>query len=490
VTTLRALVSTLGVCIVIELLASDAKARTWRGPGDTPLIQAAVDSAQAGDDVLLASGTYSWTSQGAQFPNMIRLKSGVTLHSETGPANTILDGEGRGRLILCDQTQDVVIEGLTIRNGLATVNLPKAGPDAPLVNERFGGGVWATNPSSITLRQCVFSENHAQAQGAGGGGAWCNNARVEDCVFDHNSAVGSGSGGGGLNVDYGTVVRCSFLGNLVLGDSFSGGGGLVGLAVTVVSCAFQDNAANAFKGANGGAIQLGGLDPSMIDSCVFIQNRMLTQDSRGGGGAVYLNVGQITNCLFADNQAEGRFAGAAVGGAVHSLQGPTVASSVFIGNRAVHNSPEAWGNGGAIAFSAGGNIESCTFLANSGDTPSGTGIQVDGGGVIRNSIITSTIGRVCGGAPGPTWTCCDLWNNAEGNLICGTDGGNNFIADPLFCAVDPTTTHNIFIQAGSPCAPGHHPPGAESCGLIGAGPVGCTVSVSKASWSTVKQLYR
>ncbi len=88
------------------------------------------------------------------------------------------------------------------------------------------------------------------------------------------------------------------------------------------------------------------------------------------------------------------------------------------------------------------------------------------------------------------WTCSILFGTAEGDAICGTDGGGNFSADPEFCATDPVTSLSVFLQQDSPCAPGNHPQGA-ACGLIGAALVGCgTVGVERSTWSFVKQLFR
>lgn len=77
-----------------------------------------------------------------------------------------------------------------------------------------------------------------------------------------------------------------------------------------------------------------------------------------------------------------------------------------------------------------------------------------------------------------------------GNIVCNTflhaeeapDG--NISTDPAFCGT--TESRNLFVQAGSPCAPGNTP----GCGLIGALPVGCSVAVQGVTWTRVKQLYR
>lgn len=74
--------------------------------------------------------------------------------------------------------------------------------------------------------------------------------------------------------------------------------------------------------------------------------------------------------------------------------------------------------------------------------------------------------------------CCDFFDLNNPPI-------GNFTADPLFCG-----STNFYLQQGSPCAPGNSPFG-DSCGLIGALPVGCsTTDVRSESWGRVKHLYR
>ena len=61
---------------------SSALARTWYitpdGLGDAPTIQAGVDSSSAGDTVLVACGTYTWSSQGTSDDRaLIRMKANL-----------------------------------------------------------------------------------------------------------------------------------------------------------------------------------------------------------------------------------------------------------------------------------------------------------------------------------------------------------------------------------------------------------------------------
>lgn len=89
---------------------------------------------------------------------------------------------------------------------------------------------------------------------------------------------------------------------------------------------------------------------------------------------------------------------------------------------------------------------------------------------LQNTIIAlSPQGEAirCSGSCSPTLTCCDLYGYAGGDWVgCvetqfGTDG--NFSLDPCFCDL-PNADYQLWNY--SPC-------NQESCGLIGAWPVGC-----------------
>ena len=158
----------------------------------------------------------------------------------------------------------------------------------------------------------------------------------------------------------------------------------------------------------------------------------------------------IESCTFIGNAAIG-FAQHGRGGAVAAFS-CTLTGCVFLGNQAT--------DGGAV-YAQGTSIESCTILSSSGVIAEGIGgITMDGAGTVRAVILgRTTIGSACSGSA--TWICCDLYENAQGDAVCGTDGGGNFSADPQFCATDPVATRNFTLQEDSPCAPGRHPNGVD-----------------------------
>jgi hypothetical protein len=149
-----------------------AHARTWYvkpdGTGDAPTIQAAIDSAESGDEVVLAPGRYTWSSQGGQgepgiLEFMVVLKPGITLRGESGPENTVLDAEGRGRVVDCSGPGQMRIEGLTVTGGGGSP----------------GGGIAATRDAQPFIANCIVRNNDS----GGGGGVFLlgsNDPRLPD----------------------------------------------------------------------------------------------------------------------------------------------------------------------------------------------------------------------------------------------------------------------------------------------------------------------
>jgi hypothetical protein len=87
------------VLFLLLLIASRLESRTWYvasdGSGDVPTIQAGVDSAAAGDTVLVGIGTYTDTTRvvvgGESKTVCARVYKNIVLASEKGPRDTVID---------------------------------------------------------------------------------------------------------------------------------------------------------------------------------------------------------------------------------------------------------------------------------------------------------------------------------------------------------------------------------------------------------------
>ena len=87
---------------------------------DFQTIQAAVNFASDGDVVLVYPGTYTAADDAAEDAPVVDLMGkAITLRSHEGPEETVIDGEGERRGIVCmtSESETTIIDGFTIRNG-------------------------------------------------------------------------------------------------------------------------------------------------------------------------------------------------------------------------------------------------------------------------------------------------------------------------------------------------------------------------------------
>ncbi|MCK4547315.1 MAG: right-handed parallel beta-helix repeat-containing protein [Candidatus Eisenbacteria sp.] len=268
------------LAIAVFLLASfltisaPALAASWNVPSQCPTIQAGIDSASAGDTVLVACGTYHEYD--------IVMKPGVLLRSETGEADcATIHAQQQGRIFYC-KCLDVTpgIEGFTITGGYATGEYPDC----------CGAGMYC-EASSPLIVNCTFSGNSAQGMG---GGIYCRqyaSPTLIGCTFSGNSAGGAG----GMYCENGSspaLTNCTFADNLAdCGGALSC---IWGGLPAFTNCTFSGNSA-----ADGGAVECWGSSP-VFTGCVFSGNSAYGW----GGGAMGLHKFSnptITGCTFCGN---------------------------------------------------------------------------------------------------------------------------------------------------------------------------------------------
>jgi hypothetical protein len=143
------------------------------GPKKT--IQAGIDVANDGDEVVLADGVYA----GPGNTELDFLTKEVVLRSINGPGTCVVDGENRARAIVFFN-QGLVeqrVEGVSFERCTA-----------------FVAGAVYVQSSSPTFANCNFHGNSAEVGGtmqirAG------SNVRISDCQFDSNFTTAVGAGG-------------------------------------------------------------------------------------------------------------------------------------------------------------------------------------------------------------------------------------------------------------------------------------------------------
>jgi parallel beta-helix repeat protein len=459
-------------------------------------IQAAIDSAVDGDELVATPCTY--------YETIDFLGKAITLRSSEGAEATVIDASGWGETaVKCvnGEGPDTVLEGFTVTggsplfaNGGGMRNLnssPSVAGCAFRGNTAFLGGGMYNEFSSPTVTNCTFSDNVATFAGAagGGGGMYNDNSSptVSDCTFSRNSATGAqfpvGVGGGMCNSENSspTVSNCTFSDNLVDGQ----GGGMHNFNNSnpiVANCTFSGNVANDW---GGGMTNISNCNPA-VNNCIFSRNSTAV---RAGGGMRNLDSSPIvTNCIFSGNYADSD------GGGMYNVSGsPTVANCTFTGNYAEADGGGMYnGNSNVIVFGCafsgnhaeydGGGMYSqygsltvtnCTFSGNSAGYGGGMRIR-DVSATLVNCLFWGNIPseirngqylNIRGGGMA-TISYCDIGGcggSGKGwDSSLGLDGGGNIDADPLFVrnpdlgpdgqwGTDDDDYGDLHVQGGSPC---------------------------------------
>jgi hypothetical protein len=233
-------------------------------PGQS--IQAALDSAQPGDEVILTSGTYY---------EALQLVDGVDLLAQI-PGTVIIDAEAEATVIAAQKIgNNTLVEGITFRHGSA----------------QQGGGLFSIG-SSLTFLSCTFEDNAAVL---GGGVSLTQGSTVvfDACTFQRNVA----SVGAGLHMDFSsaTVVN-SFISH----NQASSDGGAAAIQ-NGSEALFENNCVYANRAIEGAIISIVYSSP-IVRHCTITDN----QDDAGLGAlGMHGSAARIELCLITFNSGPG-----------------------------------------------------------------------------------------------------------------------------------------------------------------------------------------
>ena len=220
-------------------------------PDDYADIKSAVAAAQSGETVIVRDGIYD----GVNNRNICFSGKAITVKSENGPENCILDGELSDLFFYFNngETNNSVLQGLTFRNGLSG---------------SCGGGAIVIISASPLITGCVFESNYSTR---GGGAVFVTHSGrpvFSNCEFYDNQAI-NGTDGGAMLLN--PVEKTAVL--------------------TVINCIFKGNSAE-----EGGAIKLaGGYQTPLL----LMTNCTLTANTADSGPELYCSMATINmrNCI-------------------------------------------------------------------------------------------------------------------------------------------------------------------------------------------------
>lgn len=285
---------------------------------DYSTLQEAVDAANPGDTIKMATGIYTGVHSRNGVTQMAFITQALTIQGGFSPDfniwdpvvySTTLDAQGQGRVLYANGAFSLTLEGLRLINGYKNTTGGGAyvqGVDLELVNSWIeqnhtaygdGAGVYLLD-GSLAMTNCVVQQNqpsYSDDSFHSGGGMYLKNSEVEiynSSILSNTASYcgwsGLGRGGGVFLENSAALIQYTTFRNNVacVGDSGRGGGlSTVGGTLSLLDSTFDRNTAAEWDGGAGGGAYVR-TDFALISGNVFTGNftSKIGHPTGSGGG--------------------------------------------------------------------------------------------------------------------------------------------------------------------------------------------------------------
>ena len=322
----------------------------------------------------------------------------------------------------------------------------------------FGGAVYATGNSHLTMHQCMFKENTA----TGMSGATCiqeSHSLFESCIFEKNKVKSlQQDTGGGAIVAYVTgnitIKQCLFKENTA---TYRGGAIFMHETQGIfVNCTLESNSVKSRlqKDNFGGAICAEDNSHLTMHQCIFKEN---TGTYCGGAIFIQKTRGIFVNCTFEKNSVKSRLQTNDLGGAICAIDNSylTMRQCIFKENTATYS-------GGSTYIQESQSLfESCIFERNKMNSPnqdtSGGAIHAAGADtnitikqcLFKENTATYSAGAICMQETRGSFENCTFdKNSVTGRLQKINSGGSICVLDSSYltmhqCIFKENTATNL-----------------------------------------------